>query len=284
VHIIQWAISPWGQRVPIHISWALIWVFAIAGLAFLVVHAIWVRYFAKPEQFAEASPSAGAAAVVPEKVARHSLAARLFHWVMALAMLVLLFTAFLPKVGVRFSWVTYHWIAGLVLIASIIFHIIHATFYMDFWSIWPDKIDVIDAKNRTLSMVGKAAPLPRRFAKYPFENKMYHMAIVITGLAVACTGGFMIFRVRTPFLTRNPYLFSDMTWGMMYILHGLAGVGLIALITVHIYFAVRPEKLDITKSMIFGSISRDHYLEHHDPARWKIDQGSSAPPEGTSAD
>jgi len=29
----------------------------------------------------------------------------------------------------------------------------------------------------------------------------------------------------------------------MYVLHGLAGVGLIALIMVHIYFALRPEKL-----------------------------------------
>jgi hypothetical protein len=31
---------------------------------------------------------------------------------------------------VRFPWVTYHWIAGMVLTASIVFHIIHATFYM----------------------------------------------------------------------------------------------------------------------------------------------------------
>ena len=43
-----------------------------------------------------------------------------------------------------------------------------------------------------------------------------------------------------------------MTWGMMYVLHGLAGVGLIALIMVHIYFGLRPEKRAITKSMIFG--------------------------------
>src|ERR1700722_14356477 len=136
----------------------LIWVFAIAGLAFLVVHAIWARYFAKPEEFADAPLSGAAEAAVPAEVKRHSLAARLFHWLMAASMLVLLFTAFLPRVGVRFSWVTYHWIAGLVLIASIIFHIIHATFFMDFWSIWPDKIDIADAKNRTLQMMGKSAP------------------------------------------------------------------------------------------------------------------------------
>jgi cytochrome b subunit of formate dehydrogenase len=284
VHFIQWAISPWGQDIPTHISWSLIWVAAIAGLLFLVVHAIWIRYFAKPDKYAEAVGFSGANVAVPAEVKRHSLAARLFHWVMAAAMLVLLFTAFLPKVGVRFSWVTYHWIAGLVLIASIIFHIIHATFYMDFWSIWPDRIDITDAKNRTLGMMGKPAPLPRRFAKYPFENKMYHLAIVCAGLAVAGTGAFMIFRVHTPFLTRNPYIFGDFTWGMTYVLHGLAGVALIALITVHIYFALRPEKLGITKSMVFGSISREHFLEHHDPTRWKISPGSSAPPEGSSAD
>jgi cytochrome b subunit of formate dehydrogenase len=283
MHFIQWATSPWGQNVPTHIAWGLIWVSAIAGLLFLVTHAIWIRYFAKPEKFAE-SPSHESVGTVPEEVKRHSLAARLFHWVMAAAMLVLLFTAFLPKVGVRFSWVTYHWIAGLVLIASILFHIVHATFYMDFWSIWPDKIDLADAKNRTLLMLGKQAALPRRFGKYPFENKMYHLAIVVTGLAVACTGGFMLFRVRTPFLTRNPYLFGDLTWGMMYILHGLAGVALIALITVHIYFAVRPEKIGITKSMIFGSITREHFVEHHDPERWKISDSHSTPAEGTSAD
>jgi hypothetical protein len=30
----------------------------------------------------------------------------------AASMFTLLFTAFLPKVGVQFPWVTYHWIAG----------------------------------------------------------------------------------------------------------------------------------------------------------------------------
>ena len=183
-------------------------------------------------------------------------------------MFALLITAFLPRVGYPFAWVTYHWIAGLVLTASILFHIIHATFFMDFWSIWPDKIDIEDAKRRWLRATGKSAPAPRKFAKYPLENKMYHAIIVLAGLAVTLTGVFMMKRVRTPFFTRNPYLFGDMTWGLMYVLHGLAGVGLIALIMVHIYFALRPEKFAITKSMVFGTVSREHYLEHHDPERW----------------
>jgi cytochrome b subunit of formate dehydrogenase len=272
---LQWATDPWGKIVPIHIAWFLIWVAALAGLLFLMVHATYVRYFAKPRQFAGETPSPERSSI-PARVPRHSLVARAFHWVMALAMLTLLFTAFLPKIGFQFPWITYHWIAGVVLTASVLFHIFHASFWLDFWSIWPDRIDLTDAYHRALRFCGRDAPLPRKFAKYPLENKLYHGAIIAAGLSVIGTGIFMLFRVRTGFLPRNPYLFGDMTWGMMYVLHGLAGVGLIALITVHIYFAVRPEKIPITKSMIFGWMSRDFYLEEHDPERWVVDPAASS--------
>jgi cytochrome b subunit of formate dehydrogenase len=259
--------------------WFLIWVAAIAGLFFMIVHAIYVRYFAEPEQFAGAV-SIELAARVPERVPRHSLAARAFHWLMAASMFTLLFTAFLPRVGVRFNWVAYHWIAGTVLTISVVFHIIHASFWLDFWSIWPDKADLEDALRRVQRFMGRPAPPPRRFAKYPLENKLYHGAITLTGVVVILTGVFMMSRVRTIFFPRNPYLFSDMTWGLMYVLHGLAGVGLIALIMVHVYFAVRPEKLDITKSMIFGSMKRDFYLEHYDPQRWPAGAAASSTESG----
>jgi thiosulfate reductase cytochrome b subunit len=193
---------------------------------------------------------------------------------MSAAMFVLLFTAFLPKLGVNFAWVTYHWIAGVVLTISVVYHVFHATFWLDFWSIWPDRVDMEDASRRLRRGLGQAAPAPRKFAKYPLENKLYHLAILFAGLAAIGTGIFMMSRVRTPFFTRNPYLFgfSDMTWGWMYVLHGLAGVGLVALIMAHVYFALRPEKFFITKSMIFGWMSREKYLEHYDPQRWPVGQ------------
>jgi len=275
--LIQWAISPWGNEVPIHIAWFLIWVCAIAGLLFMIVHALYVGIFAKPKKFA-VNDTPTAIAAVPERVPRHSFVARAFHWVMALSMFALLITAFLPKVGIKFDWVTYHWIAGLVLSASIIFHIVHASFWLDFWSIWPDKIDVRDAKRRLMRALGKEAPPPDRFAKYPLENKFYHFVILCSGLAVMCTGLFMMKRVNTfGIFSRNPYIFGDMTWGLMYVMHGLAGVGLIALIMVHVYFGIRPEKLPITKSMIFGYMSREFYLEEHDPQRWLIDKAKKGP-------
>lgn len=270
MNFLEWAISPLGQRVPIHIAWFLIWVAVIAGLIFLIVHAIYVRYFVKEAESASAT-SSGELLNLPARIPRHSLVARLFHWIMAAAMFALLFTAFLPKVGVQFNWVTYHWIAGMVLTLSILFHIVHATFYLDFWSIWPDQSDMEDGWRRWQRFLGKSAALPRKFAKYPLENKLYHGVVMLSGLVVIVTGVFMMFRVRTIFFPRNPYLFSDMTWGMMYVLHGLAGVGLITLTIVHVYFAIRPEKLPITASMIVGSMSREFYLKEHDPKRWVID-------------
>jgi cytochrome b subunit of formate dehydrogenase len=274
--IVEWATSPLGQNVPIHIAWFLIWVALIAGMLFLIVHAIYVRYFAKEKEFVT-DASAKTPSQLPARIPRHSLTARLFHWIMAASMFTLLFTAFLPKVGVRFDWVTYHWIAGTVLTISIIFHIIHASFYLDFWSIWPDRADLEDAWKRFQRFMGKSSALPRKFAKYPLENKLYHGAIIVTGMSVILTGVFMMSRVRTIFFPRNPYLFSDMTWGLMYVLHGLAGVGLITLVIVHVYFAIRPEKLPITASMIVGTMSREFYLKEHDPKRWVVEASPNAP-------
>jgi cytochrome b subunit of formate dehydrogenase len=277
LNLIEWAQNPWGQQIPIHIGWSLLWVSAIGGLLFLIVHAVYVRYIAKPAGAHSGAPgaSAGAAIQVPERVPRHSLGARLFHLIMAIAMFALLLTAFLPKVGVRFPWVTYHWIAGIVLTISIVYHIIHASFVLDFWSIWPDKEDLEDASRRMKRALGQSAPEPRKFAKYPLENKLYHLVVMLAGLSAVGTGLFMMKRVQTPFFTRNPYLFGDITWGWMYVLHGLAGIGFVALVTVHVYFAIRPEKLFLTKSMIFGWISREHYLDHYDPSRWHISESGS---------
>ncbi|MGD0914267.1 MAG: cytochrome b/b6 domain-containing protein [Terracidiphilus sp.] len=273
MRFITWATDPWGKHVPIHAAWDLIGAAVIAGLAFMIVHALYVALVAGPKVFKKNELPRSIEAAIPERVQRHSLAARLFHWVMAAAMFTLLFTAFLPKVGVQFNWVLYHWIAGVVLTVSIVFHIFHS-FFMDPWSIWPDRVDIRDAMRRTLRFMGKPAPPPERFAKYPLENKFYHLVIVLSALAVTVTGLFMMKRIQTGIFTRNPYLFSDMTWGLMYVLHGLAGIGLIALVMMHVYMGIRPEKLPITKSMIFGWMSRDFYLEEHDPERWIVKQST----------
>ena len=267
---VKWGLNPWGQNILTHVSWTLFWASLFAGLMFLVAHGGYMLLSAhrkRPEE--ETDRLEAAHPTLPARIQRHSAMARAFHWVMAAAMFVLLFTAFLPVVGVKFAWVTWHWIAGLVLTGSIVFHIIHASFWLDFWSIWVGPKDIPEMKTELMREFGRDVPGPKS-GKYPLGNRLYHSVIVVAGLSAVLTGVVMMWRVRTPIFTRNPYLFSDWTWGVTYVLHGLAGVGLVGLVMAHVYFAVRPEKWWITKSMLLGWITRRQYLEHHEPERWPV--------------
>lgn len=273
---LTWGLSPWGEWILTHISWDLFWASLFAGVVFFVAHASYMVLSAhRKRERHETDALEAQLPALPDRIPRHSLMARVFHWVMAAAMFVLLFTAFLPIVGIRFPWVQWHWIAGLVLTASIVYHIIHATFWLDFWSIWVGPKDVPEFKAEIMREFGHDVPGPKP-GKYPLGNRLYHTAIVLAGLAVVVTGVVMMKRVATPFFVRDPYLFSDSTWGFTYVLHGLAGVALVGLVIAHVYFAVRPEKWWITKSMILGWITRRQYLEHHEPSRWAV-AGSAAP-------
>lgn len=266
--LLSWARSPWGESVLIHISWDLFWASLVGGLLFLLAHGGYMLFSQHHKrESSEVDRMEAERKGLPSRIPRHGFVARVFHWVMAFSMLVLLFTAFLPIVGVQFAWVYWHWMAGILLTASILFHIVHATFFLDFWSIWVGPKDIPEFKAEMLREVGIDAPGPKP-GKYPLGNRLYHLAVMVAGLAVVATGILMMWRVRTGIVERNPYILSDATWGITYVLHGLAGVGFVGLVIAHIYFALRPEKLWITKSMIFGTISRREYLQHHDPDRW----------------
>ena len=115
---VRWGRNPWGQWILTHVSWNLFWASLFAGVMFLVAHASYMLFSAHRKRTAAETDALEAAHKnLPPKIERHALMARLFHWVMAASMFVLLFTAFLPVVGVKFAWVQWHWIAGLVLTA-----------------------------------------------------------------------------------------------------------------------------------------------------------------------
>jgi cytochrome b subunit of formate dehydrogenase len=271
MNFLEWGRNPWGQQVLQHVSWDLMWASLFAGLMFLVAHASYMVLSAhRKRSAAETDALEASHKDLPERIPRHSFMARMFHWVMAASMFVLLFTAFLPIVGVQFAWVTWHWVAGLVLTGSIIYHIIHATFWLDFWSIWVGPKDIPEFKAEMLRELGHEVEGPKP-GKYPLGNRLYHLAIVVVGFAVTITGLLMMPRIRTPLFERNPYgMMSDVGWGWTYILHGFAGVALVGLVIAHVYFAVRPDKWWITNSMLFGWINRRQYLEHHDTKRWSV--------------
>ena len=207
-----------------------------------------------------------------EKIIRHLLPDRIFHWVMAVSILVLLFTGFLPIVGVNFSWVDPHWIAGIVLTIAILFHIIRAVFWQDFWSMVIGFSDLKGAWESTrwaLNIIEKA---PGKPGKYPLLNKSYHAMISTMSIIVVSTGLLMMIKIDTPLWDRNPYFFEDWTWGVIYVLHDLASLFFISLVIIHIYFGIRPEKLWMTRAMILGWITRKEYEDHYDNKKWKNNQ------------
>lgn len=274
--LLSWARSPWGESVLIHISWDLFWAALVGGLLFLLAHGGYMLFSQHHKRdAAEVDKLEAQRKDLPSQILRHSFVARMFHWVMAFAMLALLFTAFLPIVGVKFAWVQWHWMAGILLTASIMFHIVHASFFMDFWSIWVGPKDIPEVKIEIAREMGREDLPGPRPGKYPLGNRLYHLAVMVAGLVVVATGVLMMWRVRTNIVPRNPYIMSDVTWGLTYVGHGLMGVGFVGLVIAHIYFALRPEKLWITKAMFFGYITRREYLENHDPDRWV--------PEGTKS-
>lgn len=268
MNLVTWGNTPWGEPVILHASWGLLWISVTAGAAFAAGHAMWARK--RAEAAAQAQP--GRAGAAPERILRHSLPARLFHWIMAAAVLTLMATAFLPKLGLHFEWLGPHVLAGVVLAGALAFHVVHALFFMDFKAIWPSPADLAELKGAPggTGTNGACAKEPSpRAGKYPLGNKLYHLAAMGAVLVMAGTGLAMLIRVRTALLARDPYrFFGDGGWGMVYALHGLAGMALIALVIVHVYFALRPEKRPVTMSMLGGSLDRDYYLAHHDPARW----------------
>jgi cytochrome b subunit of formate dehydrogenase len=281
----QYDTNPWGQDILVRISWDLLWAALIFGVLFVVGHLV-MRKLWFPAHGATAEKAAAQANVVVDdpgtpvgeaggaddaaagRVKRHSLGSRLFHWTMAAAMFVLLITAFFPLLGIQFPWLTIHWVAGLILIASIVFHVVHATFFMDLWAVWIGSGDVRDMWRRFSRSIGRKASAPALPGKYPLENKLYHHAVAVTGLGVSITGVLMMFRIDTPLFARDPYMFAEQTWGWVYVVHGLSAVGLVGLIMTHVYFAMLPEKRWLTWSMINGWISREKYVKHHDPQRW----------------
>ena len=275
MELFQVGTDPWGQEIFIRLSWGVLTLAFWAGVAFVLFHAVYSVVW-KPKLAAEegGGAAAGAGAVVPEKIVRHTGAARMFHWVMAATMLTLLATGFLPILGLEFAWLSIHWIAGLILILSILYHIVHASFFLDFWSIWILPRDLKEVVQRTRRQLGQAVEVGKH-GKYPLDHRLYHLAVSIFGLIVSATGLLVMMRIDNPIVPLNEMLFTEANWGLVYILHDFSGVLFVTLTITHIYFAIRPEKLWITKSMIFGWVSRRDYLAHHDPKKWVVDRDGS---------
>ena len=57
--------------------------------------------------------------------------------------------------------------------------------------------DIPEIKAELLREMGREDIAGPRPGKYPLGNRLYHLAVVVAGLAVIVTGILMMYRVRT---------------------------------------------------------------------------------------
>jgi len=189
-------------------------------------------------------------------ITRHAPIDRVFHWITALAVLLLMASAFLPILGLKFSWVPLHWITGVVLTAAVLFHLVRASFFKRLKCMWIGTRDFRDAS------------AGRRAAKYTLAQKLMHAAMGTAVLVATVTGVIMLAKVDTPLWKRDPYMLDGSTWGVVYVLHGAAALVILTLTMAHIYFSLLPEKRAYLRAMIGGKMTRAAAAEFHDPNRW----------------
>lgn len=189
-----------------------------------------------------------------DKLQRHAGVDRLFHWVTAATMIVLLVTSLLPILGIRFAWVKIHWIAGLLLTLAVLLHILRALFQQS--------LRVIMLRPADFAELSGARP-----GKYSLPQKLMHLGWTVAILVAVITGLVLMKKAGTPFFVRDPYVLQLKTWGILTLLHDLAALLSVFLILVHVYFGLLPEKRMYLRSMIRGWVTREELGLVHDPER-----------------
>lgn len=242
----------WGREVILGVSWDLLWVFIVAAFVVIAAHAL-----IQATRRRGAVPSSAG-----KRVKRHARIDRIFHWVMAISVFVLLITGVFPKVGIEFAWLTIHWIAGLALTVAVLFHIVRSIFWQDLKAIMITPQDLKEPFDAT-----------QKPGKYSLAQKGMHGAVTVLSLLVIATGLVMFAMIDTPWWERTNAL-SEATLGWVFLIHGLSTLALIAIIALHIYFGLRPEKLFYTRSMIKGWISEDELRSNHDPEKWAPEESA----------
>lgn len=250
--IVTYKNDVWGREVILGVSWDLLWVIIALAFVAIVLHAV----VHAARRRAEKPSSEG------RKVKRHAAVDRWFHWIMAVAVFALLITGIFPKIGLEFSWLTIHWIAGLVLTAIVAFHIVRSL-------IWQDPMSMAIRPGDLTEPLDSS----RKPGKYSLAQKGMHAAVGIVGLVAIGTGLVMFAMIDTPWWDRTNAL-SESTLGWMFLLHGLSTLAFVGLIALHMYFALRPEKRFYTRSMIKGWISENELKANHDPERWSPEEAA----------
>lgn len=189
---------------------------------------------------------------LPPDLVRHAGVDRAFHWLCAVLMVLLLVTSLFPILGIRFAWLELHWTSGVLLTVLVLLHIGRALRGRTGRLMKLQRADFDELKGA------------RRPGKYSLQQKLIHLAWSVAILVAIATGVVLMVKAGTPFFTRNPYILSYRTWGVLTLLHDLAALLSVFLVMVHVYFGLLPEKRLYLRSMLGGNVRRDELAIEHD--------------------
>jgi len=216
-------------------------------------------------------------AALGDRIVMFDTVQRLFHWfnfvVLGLTTLTGLaiyfpgsFDQFLTQFGIEGIQAKIFWHVNFAwaLLGLLIIHVVwDVGVKRGWWNIWIGLKDLSDGWLRTKQFLGLARqynPIP----KYDVFMKTFHWSLTVSLIILGVTGLYFW----------NPYnLVPHMPYELEHlfrIMHDLFAALTVGLIIGHVYFAVLPVNWPILKAMFTGWITREFFLAHFDPARWKI--------------
>jgi cytochrome b subunit of formate dehydrogenase len=177
-------------------------------------------------------------------------------------MIALLITGIFPIIGIEFAWLELHWIAGILLTVIVVLHILRSILAKKLADMWISGGDLKEPFEES-----------QKPGKYSLAQKSMHASVTVLTALVIVSGILMFMVIDSPWWERSNLL-TEASLGWVFLIHGLSTLALVGVICMHIYFALRPEKLFYTRSMIKGWISKEELDANHDTERWTPDETS----------
>ena len=292
-----------GSEVVVGLSWDVLLLLAfVATLTFLAHYVL--REILNPTDHTDSEgPSKqeverSLEAQGVDEIDRFSFAQRASHWVMAISIFAMMLSGFLimnndvtVKAIAGVSWLSIHIVSAIVLIAYVVFHLAHVAYKGTWGKMWVGTKEATDLVTRFKNLIGLTEEYPRQF-EYPSAQKLLHWGVTGATLGVIFTGFVLWRRVDMLSLFWEPtreFTFLGVEFGLgtadslglvswSFVLHDFFAVGMLALVMGHVYFALRPNEWEITKSMITGKVTVEEYAEKYSPKSWQV--GAERAPDG----
>lgn len=215
-------------------------------------------------------------------VLRYTVPQRLFHWVNAVACILLLISGLAiyshsPSWGSAYTatWFATHRWSAMVLLAGIPFHVVYDAFIRDsFGFMWFGE-DVFNLLGQIARNFLGLSPVYPKYGRYHPMQIGTHWMMAGSLIALIITGMIIWRPIRILF----PLGPLGLSWDFVFLcrtLHDFFAGAFMALLIGHVYFAVVIKKnWIISRTMLTGKIDYEYYTRYHEISQEiTVDEGS----------